>query len=109
MIAASRPENSSPKETVVDNSISEVQEFAIVDFDSGKDARSIAKHGVSLAAAAEMEAMVTVSDSRFAEPRFRGYGLIDGVRYCLAYTRDGRLRAISLRRTRAKEFNRHVL
>ena len=82
----------------------------IVDFDPEKDARNIAKHGVSLAAAEEMEAMVTVSDPRFAEPRFRGYGLIDGVRYCLAYTvRDGRLRAISLRRTRAKEFNRYVL
>ena len=82
----------------------------VVDFDPEKDARNLAKHGVSLAAAAEMRSMVTVSDARFAEPRFRGYGLIDGERYCLAYTvRDGRLRAISLRRSRAKEFDRYVL
>ena len=80
----------------------------IVDFDPDKDARNIVKHGVSLAAA-EMEAMVVVQDARYAEPRFRGYGMFRGLPHCLASTlRDGRVRAISFRRTHLKEYRRHV-
>ena len=78
-------------------------------FDLAKDAANLAKHGVSLAAAADLQVVTRVADDRYAEPRFRAYGLIDGVAYCLAYTlRDGQVRAISLRRTRAKEWRRHV-
>ena len=65
---------------------------------------------VSLARAADLEKAVVVKDIRFdGEPRFRLYGRIDGAPYCLAAVmREGRVRAISLRRAHAKEFNRHV-
>jgi uncharacterized DUF497 family protein len=82
-----------------------------VTFDSRKDEASIAKHGVSLALAAELEIPKVVADDRFdyGEPRFIGFGLIDGRPYCLAVTvRFAEVRAISLRRAHAKEFKRHV-
>lgn len=80
-----------------------------IEFDSGKDAANIAKHGVSLARAADLELLAYVSDPRFGEPRFRLYGLIDGLPHCVAGTeRDGRVRVISLRRAHAKEFRRYV-
>ena len=66
------------------------------------------KHGISLARAVDFEIQGYVEDRRFAEPRFRLYGMIDGVAYCLAGTnRDGRIRAISLRRAHDKEMRRH--
>ena len=81
----------------------------VVEFDPAKDAANIAKHGVSLAAAAEMDSMIVAVDRRFAELRFRGYGLLHGLPHCLAFTlREGRVRAISFRRTHMKEFRRHV-
>jgi uncharacterized protein len=52
-----------------------------------------------------------VHDNRFeyGEPRYRGYGLIDGLAYCLVFTiRDGQYRPISLRRAHAKEMKRHA-
>jgi uncharacterized DUF497 family protein len=80
-----------------------------IDFDPAKDAANVAKHGVSLARAAEFEVRARVIDIRFEERRFRAYGLIDGKTYCLAYViRDGRVRAISLRRAHDKEYRRHV-
>ncbi|MEJ7933637.1 BrnT family toxin [Sphingobium sp. AN558] len=79
-----------------------------IEFDPAKDAANIAKHGVSLARAADLEILAYVDDSRFAEPRFRLYGLIDGQPYCVAGTdRDGVVRVISLRRAHAKEMKRH--
>lgn len=78
-------------------------------FDPAKDAANVEKHGIALSRAADMEAMVVVSDTRFDEPRFRGYGLIDGDRYCLAFAvRGSDLRAISLRRAHEREFRQHV-
>jgi uncharacterized DUF497 family protein len=78
-------------------------------FDPAKDAANIAKHGISLARAADLEVLAYVGDNRFSEPRFRLYGLIDGVAYCLAGTdRNGIVRVISLRRAHAKEMKRHV-
>jgi uncharacterized DUF497 family protein len=80
-----------------------------IEFDPAKDAANIAKHGVSLALAADLEILAVVDDLRFAEQRWRAYGFIDGVAYCLAFTvRGQRVRAISLRRARAKEYRRHV-
>lgn len=80
-----------------------------VDFDPEKDAANIAKHGISLARADELEVFVSVADARFEEQRFRAYGFLDGLPYCLAFTlRSGRTRAISLRRARLKEFRRYV-
>ena len=79
-------------------------------FDPDKDAANIAKHGVSLARAADLEDAVIEVDTRFTrEPRFRAYGSIDGLSYCLAFTlRDDHVRAISPRRTHLKEHRRHV-
>ena len=79
-----------------------------IEFDPAKDAANIAKHGISLARGEDFELVAYVEDRRFAEPRFRLYGFIDGIAYCLAGTdRDGSIRVISLRRARAKELRRH--
>lgn len=78
-----------------------------LEFDPEKDAANIAKHGVSLARADELEVLVRVEDGRFTERRFRAYGLIDRALHCLAYTvRDGAVRTISLRRAHWKELRR---
>ena len=80
-----------------------------IDFDPAKDAANIAKHGVSLARAAELAVLARVVDDRFEERRLRAYGLIDGAMFCLAYTlRGDRVRAISLRRSHWKEYRHHV-
>ena len=77
-----------------------------IEFDTAKDAANIAKHGVSLARAADLETAVVVGDDRFAERRFRAYGEIDGKLYCLAFTLRGEnVRAISLRRARGEEMD----
>jgi uncharacterized protein len=79
-------------------------------FDPAKDAANLAKHGVSLRRAVELDVLVFVDDrERFSEPRYRLYGMIDGVAYCLAaVTRDGIVRAISLRRAHKKEMRRYA-
>lgn len=81
-----------------------------IEFDPAKDAENIAKHGVSLSRAAELDVLVVVPDARFpTEPRSRAFGYLDGKGYCLAFTRRGRnIRAISLRRAREKELRRHT-
>jgi uncharacterized DUF497 family protein len=81
------------------------------EFDPAKDARNREKHGVSLALAAEFEILAAEPDDRFdyGEERWRAWGRIEGVEYCLVYTmRRERLRAISLRRASRKEMARHV-
>ncbi len=81
-------------------------------FDPAKDALNLAKHGVSLAAAAEFEIHVVVPDDRrnYDEDRFNAFGLLAGRFYCLTFTvRNGQVRAISLRRARAREYRRHVV
>ena len=53
----------------------------------------------------------TLRDDRFdyGETRYRAWGHIEGVAYCLVFTfRDGAMRPISLRRAHAKEMRRHV-
>lgn len=78
-------------------------------FDPTKNDANIAKHGVSLSRAEEMEILAYVPDDRFEEPRFRLYGIIDGQAYCAAGAdRDGTVRMISLRRAHAKEMRRYV-
>ena len=78
-------------------------------FDPAKEAANTAKHGISLARAAELDLLARIADPRFEEPRYKAFGLLDGEAYCLAYTiRDGGIRAISLRRAHLKEFRRHV-
>jgi uncharacterized protein len=83
----------------------------MVDFDPSKDAVNLAKHGISLARWVDLHILAVVDDDRFeyGEPRYRGYGLIDGLAYCLVFTiRDGQYRPISLRRAHAKEMKRHA-
>lgn len=83
-----------------------------IDFDPAKDESNIAKHGVSLALAAsmDMETAVVLEDDRreYGERRFRAFGRIDGLAYCLAFTvRESAVRAISLRRAHQKEMKRY--
>jgi uncharacterized DUF497 family protein len=67
------------------------------------------KHGISLARAADFEGLAYVADTRFAKPRFRRYGTIDSMAYCLAGTdRNGIVRVISLRRAPARKMRRYV-
>jgi uncharacterized DUF497 family protein len=81
-----------------------------VEFDPDKDEANIAKHGVSLAEAVNLDVVTFFPDNRFEEPRFRVYGRLYGEVYGLAFTLSGlRVRAISLRRSRAKEYRRYGL
>ncbi len=83
----------------------------MISFDAAKDLANLAKHGVSLVRASELEIEAWIPDTRhnYGEPRFLAFGRIDGQPYCLAYTnRDGAVRAISLRRAHQKEYSRHV-
>lgn len=82
-----------------------------IEFDPAKDEINIAKHGVSLARAADLEILAFIEDDRndYGETRYRAWGLIDGLAHCLAFTdRNGRLRAISLRRAHKKEMDRYA-
>jgi uncharacterized protein len=80
----------------------------MLQFDPDKDAANIIKHNVSLSAAANLVIWARVRDDRFAELRYRAYGTIEGIAYCLAYTiREGAVRAISLRRAHKKEMARY--
>jgi uncharacterized protein len=83
----------------------------MVDFDPAKEAINLAKHRVSLARWVDLDVLAIVDDDRFdyGEPRYRAYGLIDGIAYCLVFTiRNERYRPISLRRAHAKEMRRNV-
>ena len=82
-----------------------------VEFDPDKDAIIIAKHGVSLSRAFELEILAFIEDDRceYVETRYRAWGLIDGETYCLAFThRSDNVRAISLRRAHKREMDRYV-
>lgn len=82
-----------------------------ITFDPAKDTANLAKHGVSLARAADLEIEAFIADERqdYGEPRIRAFGVIDAEAYCLVFTvREGEVRAISLRRAHLKEYRRHV-
>ncbi|WAC60841.1 BrnT family toxin [Brevundimonas sp. SL130] len=77
-------------------------------FDPAKDEANIAKHGVSLLRADEIQmqdALIEVDDRfDYGEPRWIAYGELDGRLHVLAFTvRDARVRAISLRRANDRE------
>jgi uncharacterized protein len=83
----------------------------MVDFDPAKEAINLSKHGVSLSRWVDLDTFAIVRDDRFdyGEPRFRAYGLIDGMAYCLVFTiRNEQYRPISLRRAHAKEMRRYA-
>ena len=83
-----------------------------IEFGSEKDRINRQKHGLSLAAAAEMDLLgaLVIPDERrdYGEARFRAYVWIGGRLHMLAFTMRGdTLRAISLRRAHATEVRRH--
>ena len=83
----------------------------MIDFDPAKDAINLSKHGVSLARWVDLDIKTTFVDDRYdyGEVRYRAYGFIDGVAYCLTFTsRDTRVRPISLRRAHRKEMRRYA-
>lgn len=82
-----------------------------IEFDADKNNTNLAKHRISLARATDLEILAVLPDDRreYGEQRYRAWGLIDGEAYCLAFTtRDGTVRAISLRRAHQKEMQRYV-
>ena len=82
-----------------------------IEFDTAKDAANIAKHGVSLARAGELDICFVEEDRRhtYGEARYRAFGLLDGFPHSLAFTMRGSvLRAISLRRAHKEEFDAYV-
>jgi uncharacterized DUF497 family protein len=83
-----------------------------VAFDPEKDARNIAKHGISLVQAEEMDmaAALVREDDRFdyGETRYVAFGEIDDTLHCLVFTfRGSRVRAISLRKANNRENSRY--
>lgn len=83
-----------------------------VEFDGAKDEANRRKHGISLAAAAEMDfllAQIIPDDRRdYGEKRFRACGWIGGRLHMLVFTRrDEVMRAISLRKANARERRRY--
>jgi len=85
--------------------------YDMSDFDPTKDALNLSKHGISLARWVDLEVLAIVRAEPFdyGEPRYRAYGLIDGVAHCLVFAvRDERRRPISLRRAHAREMRRYA-
>ena len=83
-----------------------------IEFDPAKDEINRAKHGVSLAAAAEMDlsAALIEPDLRFdyAEARYQALGPIAGRLHLLAFTMRGdTLRSTSLRKANERERKRY--
>jgi uncharacterized protein len=81
-------------------------------FDPGKEAKNVAKHGISLVRAEEMDmaAAIIREDERFdyGEKRYIAFGGIDDALHCLVFTfRGSKVRAISLRKANKKEIRRH--
>lgn len=84
-----------------------------IEFDSTKDAANLAKHGVSLALAAELdwEAALLWVDDRFEYGELRMIALApkSSILYYVAYVERGEVRRpISLRRANRREVKRYV-
>ena len=84
-----------------------------IEFDSAKDAANLAKHGVSLALAAELdwEAALVWVDERFEYDELRMIALAPktAILYCVAFVERGEVRRpISLRRANRREVKRYV-
>lgn len=79
-----------------------------IEFDSAKDARNLAKHGISLARAAELfeQPFREIEDLRadYGERRFIAYGLIEERLFACVYVwRGERRRIVSLRKANRRE------
>ncbi len=78
------------------------------EFDIEKDKTNVAKHGISLSRAVELEILRYVPAARGGERRVRAFGLIEGKYYCLVFTfRPNAVRAIGLRRAHREEVEDH--
>ena len=83
------------------------------DFDSGKDATNLSKHGLSLAAAAELSwdaALVWIDDrADYGEVRMVALAPLGDILCFIAFVdRDPARRVISLRRANRREVNHYV-
>jgi uncharacterized DUF497 family protein len=83
------------------------------DFDSGKDATNMSKHGLSLAAAAELSwdaALVWIDDrADYGEVRMVALAPIGDILCFVAFVdREPARRVISLRRANRREVNHYV-
>jgi len=80
-----------------------------VGFRPGQGCDQRAKHGISLARWVDLRVRSIIRDGfDYGEDRFRAYGYIDGLAYCLVFTYRDRLRPISLRRAHDQEMRRHA-
>jgi hypothetical protein len=84
-----------------------------IEFDPAKDAANLAKHGVSLALARELdwEAALVWVDERFEYDELRIIALAPktGILYYVAFVNRGEVRRIiSLRRANRREVKRYV-
>lgn len=81
-----------------------------IEFDLAKDAKNVAKHGVSLALGAtmDMETAVVDEDQRheYGERRFNALGMIEGRVFAMTFTVRSTIRIISLRKANARETRR---
>ena len=83
------------------------------EFDPGKDATNLSKHGLSLAAAAELSwdaALVWIDDrAYYGEVRMVALAPNGGILYFVAFVdRESTRRIISLRRANRREVNHYV-
>lgn len=80
-----------------------------IEFDPAKDASNIAKHGISLARAIDLDPIEYFDDSHlYDEPRYRLVGWIDNRLHVLAAIDRGEtMRAISLRKATKQEVKRY--
>ena len=84
-----------------------------INFDPDKNAANLAKHGVSLSVAAQLDwdTLIAASDVRcdYGEPRMIGYAL-HGVRlFCVVFVdRGDTRRVISLRKANPREVKRYA-
>lgn len=79
-----------------------------IEFDPAKDARNVAKHGLSLALAESLEwdLLLSTEDTRrpYGEVRMVGFAPIGRTVYCVVFTeRDDGYRIVSLRKALPKE------
>lgn len=79
-----------------------------MDFDPGKDAANIAKHGVSLSVGVSMDMGVAIvredRSQAYGEQRFTALGPVGDTIMMMAFTyRDDQLRIISIRRASPRE------
>jgi uncharacterized DUF497 family protein len=79
-----------------------------IEFDPAKDRINLEKHGIALAAAADidLDSAIIIQDRRFdyGEARFLAYVRIDGRLHVLWFTMRGTIvRAIGLRRANRRE------